>query len=48
MSLCDKVMFGDVLYLGLGLYVVWLVVECYGGMVLVCNLDDGSGVVFML
>ena len=47
-SLRDKATPGDAPHLGLGLYVVRLVVERHGGMASARNLDDGSGVAFTL
>ncbi len=47
-SVRDKDRGGDVPHLGLGLYVVRLVAERHGGSALARNLDDGSGVEFVL
>jgi two-component system, OmpR family, sensor histidine kinase ChvG len=47
-SLRDKATPGDAPHLGLGLYVVRLVAERHGGVALARNLEDGSGVAFVL
>ena len=47
-SLRDKTTPGEAPHLGLGLYVVRLVAERHGGSVSARNLDDGSGVAFIL
>jgi signal transduction histidine kinase len=47
-SLRDKATPGDAPHLGLGLYVVRLVAERHGGMASAQNLEDGSGVAFVL
>ena len=47
-SLRDKATPGDAPHLGLGLYVVRLVVERHGGVASAQNLADGSGVAFSL
>lgn len=47
-SLRDKATPGDAPHLGLGLYVVRLVAERHGGMASARNLEDGSGVAFIL
>lgn len=47
-SLRDKARPGDAPHLGLGLYVVRLVAERHDGVAVARNLDDGSGVAFVL
>ncbi|GAB2536160.1 ATP-binding protein [Rhodanobacter koreensis] len=47
-SLRGKATPGDAPHLGLGLYVVRLVAERHGGVASARNLDDGSGVAFIL
>ncbi|SFR91697.1 dedicated sortase system histidine kinase [Dyella sp. OK004] len=47
-SLRDKATPGDAPHLGLGLYVVRLVAERHHGVALARNLEDGSGVAFVL
>ncbi|QAU23653.1 HAMP domain-containing protein [Dyella sp. M7H15-1] len=47
-SLRDKATPGDAPHLGLGLYVVRLVVERHSGVASARNLEDGSGVAFSL
>jgi dedicated sortase system histidine kinase len=47
-SLRDKATPGEAPHLGLGLYVVRLIAERHGGATDARNLDDGSGVVFIL
>lgn len=47
-SLRDKATPGEAPHLGLGLYVVRLVAERHGGMAAARNLEDGSGVAFVL
>ena len=47
-SLRDRATPGEAPHLGLGLYVVRLVAERHGGAAAARNLDDGSGVAFVL
>ncbi|MFC4765788.1 ATP-binding protein [Dyella koreensis] len=47
-SLRDKATPGDAPHLGLGLYVVRLVAERHHGVAVARNLEDGSGVAFVL